>query len=209
MPRGNPNWTKKKTEIIDSSLPIDVQKLIQEALEKQRKEFEAENNDEILMIPDETQVEIRSNVCGKFILREDRGKANIFKPFAKYRDTARLSYEDLCLVYGAKPEFFRKGKLAIIKVFSDNKKITLEHIYKDMGLEEIYLNKDRVNPVTIEEIFSDKVSEREFEKLITNSSDMSELILEVAIQLYRTARFNNSTKQAFLKQVFGNPNLFR
>ena len=211
--RGNPNFVKK-TE--NKEEKIDIKSLDQEALLQYVEQLQAQLNsqqefdeDELIIIPDETKVELKSNVEGTFILREDRGKANIFKPFAKYGDTTRVSYGDLNLIYGAKPEFFRKGKLAITRIYSESKKYTIEQVYRDLGLESVYLDENRVNPVTIESIFDDRCSEREFEKLVSNSPDMAELILEVAVHLYKAAKFNNSTKQAFLKQVFANPNLFR
>lgn len=205
--RGNPNW-KKQTD--ENGVELTKEQIYEKKIKELEEQLASKQKiDDFVIIPEEAKLELRTNVSGKFILREDRGKANIFIPFAGYRSTARISFGELRLVFGAKPDFFTKGKLAITRIYCENKSITLEDVYRDMGLENLYLEKDRVNPVNIETIFSDKITEREFEQLVNNSRDMSEVILEVANVLYRKGTFHNSTKQAYLKAVYHNQNLFR
>jgi hypothetical protein len=223
--RGNPNFGKKTTETPNETGAVDINKLIQEALEKQKKELEKENSkkikeleaqlavkntdNEILIVPNDAYIEIRQNIGGTLLLKENKGKIIVHIPLNKYRAVARISYEELNALYGAKPSLFTSGKAVITSVRCADKRITLQEVIKDLLLEDIYFNKDKVSPLNVEDIFTDKVSDREFERLVSNSTEIIETILEIAYILYRKGAFNNNSKMNYLRQLLARPNLFK
>jgi uncharacterized small protein (DUF1192 family) len=210
--RGNPNFVKKTENVEENKVVLETKSLseleiLKAEIERLKAELEEKSND-VYLIPDDATIELRSNV-GKFILAENKGRTNVFIPFADFGSTARVRYDDLKVLYGAYPYFFRKGKLAITRIYCKDSRITINDLYKELGLESIYLDNNKVNPVDIEIYFTDKVSQTEFERLIKNSSEMGEIILETSHYLYRRAKFTDAIKMAYLKQVFRNPNLFK
>ncbi len=223
---------------LQSTSTIDIQKLIEESVSKAlieqskkyqeeisilKKQFQEEtktlinieteikdDDNEFVLIPDNTKIEIRTNLAGKTLLVENRGKTNVFIAMNGYGETARLSYDELCALMGKSNYTFKSGSVAITGIFSDNNKITLKKLIEDRNLVDTYLNKDKISPINVEDLFNDKkVSEREFEKLVNNTPDLADTILEVAYVLYRRGLFNNNSKMNYLRQIFKKPNLFK
>jgi hypothetical protein len=217
--RGNPQFKKQKEERLakeaaNSDLSMEERLAL---AEKKNKELEKklavksnnDNNDDVLIIPDNARIEIKQNISGTLLLKENKGKINIYISLNKYGATARMSYEEINALYGTSPSLFTSGKVAITKIQCMDKRITLEEVIKDMLLEDIYLNKNKVSPLNIEDIFMDKVSDRDFETLVSNSKEIIETIIDVANILYRIGKFNNNSKMNYLRQILARPNLFR
>lgn len=160
-------------------------------------------------IPDHTKVRIESNVDGKFLFTEDRGKVRVFIQLDNFGDSAVVSYEELRTFYSSKPSFIRRGQIAITDVYS-GEDIELEDVLKDLRLEKIYSsNKNTIDPRYLKDLLTEKVSEKEFQKLINNTPAMAETVVEVAYIHYRKGLFNDNAKMNFLRQIFRNQNLFK
>ena len=214
------NQAKEKTQE-----NVDIQKLIQDAIQKalseQSKTYEEkiktlenqikiENENDIVLIPDNSKIEIRANISGKTILVENRGKVNVFLTLNGYKDIARISYEELCALMGKLYHLFKDGTIAITNILSDNRNVTLEKLIEDRNLTDTYFNKNKITPINIEDLFNDtKTSERDFENLVSNTPDLADTILEVAYVLYRKGLFKNNSKMNYLRQIFKKPNLFK
>lgn len=159
-------------------------------------------------IPDNTKVRIQSNVDGKFLFTEDRGKIRVFVQLDNFEDSAVISYEELRTMYSSKPSFIKKGQIAITDVYSDED-IEIEDILKDLRLDNIYDCKNKIDPRYIRDLLTDKVNEKDFMSLINNTPEMAETVVEIAYILYRQGLFNDNAKMNFLRQIYRNQNLFK
>lgn len=198
----------------------DVTKQIEEKYEKKIDELQKSLDEKTIeiqqstskksykFIPDNTKVRIQSNVDGVFHFTEDRGKIRVFIQLDSFGDSAVISYEELRTFYSSKPNFIRKGQIAITDVYSDGD-IEIEDILKDLRVDNIYGCEDKIDPRYLLDLLTDKVDNNEFMSLINNTSDMAETVLEVAYIFYRKGQFNDNAKMNYLRQIFRNPNLFK
>jgi DUF2075 family protein len=159
-------------------------------------------------IPDSTKVRIQSNIGGIFVFQEDRGKVRVFVQLDGHGDTAVISYEELRAMHAIKPNFLKSGKLAITDVYS-NEGIELEDVLVDLRVDNLYLDEKSINPKNIVDIFSDEVAPNDFEKLLNNTPEIAETVLENAYILYRRGQFNDNSKMNYLRQIFNNTELFK
>jgi hypothetical protein len=226
---------KNKTELKikeKNNQDINVQDLIKQVTEQVTKEIEIKYETKIKkleqsltnkeneikniitakkkykFIPDYTKIRIQSNIDGKFLFTEDRGKVRVFIQLDNFEDSAVLSYEELRTFYSSKPNFIRKGQIAITAVYSDED-IDIEDVLKDLRLEGIYMNNDKIDPRNIKDLLTSKVNEKEFMNLINNTPEIAETVVEIAYILYRKGQFNDNVKMNFLRQIFKNQNLFK
>lgn len=232
---GRPKKTETKSKNTKNMKDVDIQALIKQVTEEVTKEVEnkyenkinelqktLENKDSQIeeikeskntkkkykFIPDHTKVRIQSNVDGKFLFQEDRGKVRVFIQLDNFEDSAVISYEELRTFYSSKPNFIRKGQIAIIDVYSDED-IELEDVLKDLRLDKIYENDKTIDPREIKNILTDDVNEKDFINLINNTPKMAETVVEVGYILYRQGLFNDNGKMNYLRQIFRNQNLFK
>lgn len=159
-------------------------------------------------IPDNTKIRIQSNVDGVFYFAEDRGRVRVFIQLDNFGDSAVISYEELRTFYSSKPNFIRKGKIAIIDVYSDID-IEIEDVLKDLRLENIYIDENKIDPRNVKDLITDKVNEKRFMELLNNTPDMAETVIEIAYIFYRKGQFNDNAKMNYLRQMFRNQNLFK
>jgi len=235
---GRPTSTGKNEEdkdiIVNQKQEIDIQALIKQVTEEVTKQVENKYENKInelkqsldnktieleqvtitntkkkyKFIPDNTKVRIQSNVDGKFIFTEDRGKIRVFVQLDNFEDSAVISYEELRTMYSSKPSLIKKGQIAIIDVYSDED-IEIEDILKDLRLDNIYDCKNKIDPRYIRDLLTDKVNEKDFMSLINNTPEMAETVVEIAYILYRQGLFNDNAKMNFLRQIYRNQNLFK
>lgn len=225
--------SKNETDnVIKANQEIDIQALIKQVTEEVTKQVESKYEDKIKeledslnnknielqevttnkkkykFIPDNTKVRIQSNIDGKFLFTEDRGKIRVFIQLDNFEDSAVISYEELRTFYSSKPNFIRKGQIAITDVYS-GEDIDIEDILKDLRLDNIYGIEEKIDPRYLKDLLTDKVNEKDFMSLISNTKEMAETVVEVAYILYRKGQFNDNTKMNYLRQIFGNQNLFK
>jgi hypothetical protein len=235
---GRPASTGKNEEdkdiIVNQNQEIDIQALIKQVTEEVTKQIEDKYENKInelkqsldnktieleqatitntkkkyKFIPDNTKVRIQSNVDGKFLFTEDRGKIRVFVQLDNFEDSAVISYEELRTMYSSKPSFIKKGQIAITDVYSDED-IEIEDILKDLRLDNIYDCKNKIDPRYIRDLLTDKVNEKDFMSLINNTPEMAETVVEIAYILYRQGLFNDNAKMNFLRQIYRNQNLFK
>jgi len=201
--------TEQVTKEIEIKYETKIKKLEQSLT---NKENEIKNiitaKKKYKFIPDYTKIRIQSNIDGKFLFTEDRGKVRVFIQLDNFEDSAVLSYEELRTFYSSKPNFIRKGQIAITAVYSDED-IDIEDVLKDLRLEGIYMNNDKIDPRNIKDLLTSKVNEKEFMNLINNTPEIAETVVEIAYILYRKGQFNDNVKMNFLRQIFKNQNLFK
>lgn len=224
------NETESKVEQIDiqelikkvtEQVTKDIESKYENKIKELTKEFEESltNKDNEIneittskkkykFIPDNTKIRIQSNVDGVFYFAEDRGKVRVFIQLDNFGDSAVISYEELRTFYSSKPNFIRKGKIAIIDVYSDVD-IEIEDILKDLRLENIYMDETKIDPRNVKDLITDNVNEKKFMELINNTPDMAETVVEIAYIFYRKGQFNDNAKMNFLRQIFRNQNLFK
>lgn len=160
-------------------------------------------------IPDNTKVRLKSNIGGLFLFSEDRGKVRVFFQIDNFGQSATISFEELSIFISSKPSFINSGSIAIVDAYSDVD-IDVEDVIRDKRLEKLYFDETKINPMRIEDLFDDKItSEKEFEKKLNNSLEMSETVMEAGHILYKKGLFTNNTKMNAIRQIFRKPNLFK
>jgi len=225
---------EKKDSNVNQKQEIDIQALIKQVTEEVTKQVEDKYENKInelkqsldnktielqqvattnikkkyKFIPDNTKVRIQSNVDGKFLFTEDRGKIRVFVQLDNFEDSAVISYEELRTMYSSKPSFIKKGQIAITDVYSDED-IEIEDILKDLRLNNIYDCEGKIDPRYIKDLLTDKINEKDFMSLINNTPEMAETVVEIAYILYRQGLFNDNAKMNFLRQIYRNQNLFK
>lgn len=200
---------KLKTEYEFKILELE-NKLNEKPIENSKTESNIKvNKNKFKFIPDNTKVRLKSNIGGLFTFNEDRGKVRSFFQIDNFGQGVTISFEELNLFISSKPSFIKKGMIAIVDAYSDID-IEVEDIIKDLRLEDLYYNENRINPMRIEDLFDDNItSEKEFEIKLNNSMEMAETILEAGYILYRRGLFTNNTKMNSIRQIFRKPNLFK
>jgi hypothetical protein len=157
-------------------------------------------------IPDHTKVRIKSNIEGKFLYRDDRGKTKVFIELNNYGDEALLDYDELKVLHFASGGYLRKGMLAIIDVISDSD-ITINDVIIDLRLDKQY-NDPLITPINLDILFTDTIDFKTFEQFLVTHKEMAETCLIVSYVLYKQGLFNDNGKMAFLRQSFNNQNLY-
>ena len=198
---------KKVTDEVSGKYEDTIKDLKNKIEEKEevKTEVATPNKKKHKFIPDNTKIRLKSNVEGKFIYMEDRGKTRVFLEIDDYGLSTDISYEELRII---KPLIFKTGKLAVEDVLS-GEDIELEDLLKDVRFDSFYLDENKVSPIDIENILSNETNISIFEKKVSNTPDMLETLLEVAYVLYRRGQFNDNAKMNYLRQTFNNPNLFK
>jgi hypothetical protein len=161
---------------------------------------------EFIFIPDETKIEIFTNISGITVLKETKGRCNVFLTLNGYKQSGRITFEELRAVFAKFRKMFESGEVAISRVYTQDKNIDLEAVIKDIGIEDLYLNNDIITPITIEQ--SLKLQYEEFEKKFNKSKSLQTTICEVAVVLYKKGQFNDNQKMNLFRQYFRNPKLF-
>ena len=183
-------------EVVEVEKIVEVEKVVEKVVEvptEQEKEIE-----------DSTRLEVRNNLGGTFVLKA-KG-TNLHKLLNGYGTKTRIKYSDLDAFYGEHPRAIQNGSLAITKVI--DKGISFEQLIEDVGLEDLYLNDDKISPKNIESLFSDDVDPSRFSRLVDNTPEVADTLLEVSYELWRNGKFNDNTKMNKLRQLFRNPELF-
>ena len=193
---------------------IELENKLLKASEKPVEIPKVENNikstkSKFKFIPDNTKVRLKSNIGGLFTFNEDRGKVRSYFQIDNFGQGVTISFEELNLFLSSKPSFIKKGIIAIVDAYSDVD-ITVEDVINDLRLDEMYFDKNKIDPMHIEDLFDDKItSEKEFESKLNNSMEMAEAVLEAGHILYRKGLFTNNTKMNTIRQIFRMPNLFK
>lgn len=216
------NLIQQVTKEVSENLKTQYESKISE-LEKKLidKEKEAEvskvendvkinkNKPKYKFIPDNTKVRLKSNIGGLFTFNEDRGKVRVFFQIDNFGQSATISFEELGIFISSKPSFINNGSIAIVDAYSDVD-IDVEDIIRDKRLEKLYFDENKINPMEIEALFDDSItSEKEFEKKLNNSLEMTETVMEAGHILYRRGLFTNNNKMNIIRQIFRKPNLFK
>lgn len=207
------------TEEVSLKLKSEYQSKIldlEQKLNEKTSEIASEENtsavkpkNKFKFIPDHTKVRLKSNIGGLFLFSEDRGKVRVFFQIDNFGQSATISFEELSIFISSKPSFINNGSIAIVDAYSDVD-ISVEDIIIDKRLESLYFDKDKINPMCIEELFDDNItSEKEFEKKLNNTLEMAETVMEAGHILYKKGLFTNNTKMNAIRQIFRKPNLFK
>jgi len=202
--------TKEVTKQIENKYENKISELKQSLDNKtiELKQVASTTKKKYKFIPDNTKVRVQSNVDGKFLFTEDRGKIRVFIQLDDFEDSAVISYEELRTFYSAKPSFIKKGQIAITDVYSDED-IEIEDILKDLRVDNIYDCENKIDPRHLKDLLTNKVNEKDFMSLINNTPEMAETVVEIAYILYRKGQFNDNAKMNFLRQIYRNQNLFK
>jgi len=208
--------TVVKTAVADNSkLEADLIKKHEEEIARLKEELMAKDAElksgkpKVKYVPENTKIRIKSNIGGTFIFQEDRGKTRAFINIAGYGQSIIISYAELELLRYSKQSFIRSGTISIDEVFS-NEGIEFDDVVKELKLDDMYLDKKKIDPRNIEEMFNDEItSDSDFGAKLNASPDMGEVLVEVANVLYKRGQFNNNTKMNLIRQKFGRPNLFK
>lgn len=191
-----------------------MQKAIAEAVAKARMEWESgqtkqEAVEERGDIPDNLKVEVVSNVISKFFLKDSEEHPTVNITFGDYGDKNRLTLAQLQSIKNNKPKILKSGMLAIKRVVSENKQFTINDVYEELILTDLYNANGHLTPLNIEDLFSDKVTFAEFSAKINERIEMYDVVLEIAYEKYRKGQFNDNAKMSFFRQMSNNQNLFK
>ena len=213
---GNVRKTPSTEKVVEKTpksntneLDLDLIKKYEAEVAKLKEELQAKESQKIKYVPENTKIRIKSNVGGTFVFQEDRGKTRAFITINGYGGTTNITYGEFELLRYSKESFVLGGTITIDEVFS-NEGVGFEDVVNELKLEDMYLDKNKVNPRNIEEMFDDEItSDAEFGKKMNASPKMGEVLIEVATVLYKRGQFNNNTKMNLIRQKFGRPNLFK
>lgn len=178
--------------------------------EKQVHDVIPSSNSSTEYIPLDLQVNVRSNVDGKYILSENKGSINYFIPFGDYGDTTTLTYKELKSLSAFKPRNVRDGMIAITGAYTpDGQGYDIDKVLKDLRIYDMYNDPNRVSPLEIDYILSNKCDLAEFRTKLSNSAGVGQIILEVASRMKKRGRFNDVRKIEIFRELFGDSTLFR
>lgn len=210
---------------------VDFAKILEEALAKQeeklRKEFEdklqeTKSQEKTIVIekqskeklssrgrrfiPDDAIIRVNLNIGGKFIMADTRGNG-YFVEWNGYGNSRTVKFGDLKNFHGQKHSFLNSGKIIITDIISDAD-VCLEDAIEDLNLQDLYNNEEIIRPFEIEYYLSDEVSIQEFSKKMDKSLEYKEVIVEVAMILFKDGKFSDNSKMNKLREVTRNPELF-
>lgn len=212
-----------ETKEVDEKAMLEMaEKMAMKIVEKMLKEKEEEKDKEIeelkkelsdkpkkksnrKYIDENTRLVVRSNISGKFKYSKSEGRASVFVSLDDYGDEATISFEEFRLLNSA-TKFIKNGKVALVDVYDAD--YELEDIIEGARLEKIYLNDKKFSPHLIEEQILESDYE-DFCKLVDNSKDLVEGLIEVTTYLYKKGILSDTAKVNFLKQRLRNPVLFK
>jgi hypothetical protein len=214
--------TAKKIDIKDEIKDVtdpQIAKIIQKIIDDKFQELQSENENlkkEITtfktkkstykFVPNNTKVKIKSNIDGKFIFMDKKGKINVYVTLRGYGDVADLDYDEVRVLNTDRGDYFKRGILSVEEVMSEDENITSEDIYRDLRIDKLYKNK--FNPTNFEDLFKDDVTYKVFEKYLLDNKEVAETILIISSILYKQGRFNDNAKMSFFKRNFRNQNLY-
>jgi hypothetical protein len=235
--RGRPSKAKKvetKKEVVAETKQeqaIDFEKILEQALAKQeeklRKEFEDKLQETKIQektivvekkskeklsvrgrrfIPDDAIIRVDLNIGGKFIMADNRG-GGYFVEWNGYKNSRTVKFGDLKNFHGQKHTFLNSGKIIITDIISDTD-VCLEDAIEDLNLQKLYNDETIIRPFEIEHYLSDEVGIHEFSKKMEKSLDYKEVIIEVAMILFKEGKFSDNSKMNKLREVTRNPELF-
>jgi hypothetical protein len=129
--------------------------------------------------------------------------------FGNYGDKQRITLEQLRSLRNNKPRILEGGMLAIKRVVSEAKKYSIQDVYEELSLTNLYDANGHVTPLTIENLFAPNLDFNVFSAMINERLEMYDVILELAYDKYRKGQFNDNAKMNFFRQVSNNQNLFK
>lgn len=208
--------TEKPTVAENTVVAPNLEDIIAKAIANARKEWEKEivkstvqTEDEATDVPDSLKLEVTSNVISKFFLKDSEEHPMLNVVFANYGDKQRVTLEQLRSLKNRKPGILEGGMIAIKRVISDAKKYSIQDVYEELSLTNLYDANGHVTPLTIESLFDPNLGFNEFSALINERLEMYDVILELAYEKYRKGQFNDNGKMNFFRQVSNNQNLFK
>ena len=191
-----------------------MKKAIEDAVAKARAEWESGQvkqtvSEERGDIPDNLKIEVISNVIGKFFLKDSEEHPTVNMTFGDCGDKNRLTLAQLQSIKNNKPKILKSGMLAIKRVVSENKQFTINDVYEELILTDLYDGNGHLTPLNIEDLFNDKVTFSEFSAKMNERLEMYDVVLEIAYEKYRKGQFNDNAKMSFFRQMSNNQNLFK
>jgi len=181
-------------------------------LEKQLKGFQdkakKQKKNGYINVPNDTLVILKSNVEGVFIINEQKGANPLFAKLPEYSYTINMTYKEVSMLVSSRNKFFTKGRIAVVEIISPDDDVSYEDVIKALRLDAIYLDENKVNPAKIEDIFDKKCSTDKFRKLVENTPEMHDTVLEVAGKLFKDGKFNDNEKMNVIRQIYRNIHLF-
>jgi len=212
----------------ETTVAKTTEEIVAEALAKQAEEFQKMlamalasqtstvapvvqnevHENEVKFIPDNTKIEIKSNVVGTFHLKDEVTVPTVNVTFAQFGNRAWITYEQLRNLWNKKPIILTGGMVALSRVASENKNITMQDIYHDLDIGGLYKNHE-INPLNFDDLISEKTDANKFDALVRENMCFYDMILDLAYLRYSEGKFNNNTKMNTLRTISKNDNLFR
>ena len=200
----------------NATVAPNLEEIIAKAIANARKEWEkevakptAQAEEETTDIPDSLKLEVVSNVISKFFLKDSEEHPTLNVVFGNYGDKQRITLEQLRSLRNNKPRILEGGMLAIKRVVSEAKKYSIQDVYEELSLSDLYDANGHVTPLTIENLFDPILGYNEFSAKINERLEMYDVILELAYEKYRKGQFNDNAKMNYFRQVSNNQNLFK
>lgn len=203
---------EKKEEVVSSNLEDIIAKAIANARKEWEKEVvkpTAQAEDETTDLPDSLKLEVVSNVISKFFLKDSEEHPTLNVVFGNYGDKQRITLEQLRSLRNNKPRILEGGMIAIKRVVSEAKKYSIQDVYEELSLTNLYDANGHVTPLTIENLFNPNIGYNEFSAMINERLEMYDVILELAYDKYRKGQFNDNAKMNYFRQISNNQNLFK
>ncbi|HEY5588894.1 MAG TPA: hypothetical protein VIK86_08065 [Candidatus Paceibacterota bacterium] len=197
----------QNNDVIKETLSIDEIVALRVAEVLAEKEQTSKSSNKYKFVPDSAIIVIKANGDGKFIIGDDRGQ-NFFVELNGYGDTNTISFKDLKSFHGRNSSIMKTGKVVPIEVLSDNADVTIDDVIRNLSLNSIYLDTNKISPIDVENLFTSKVKLNEFENKVKNSTEIVETILEVGYILYKQGVFTDNSKMNYLRQTSAQPQLF-
>lgn len=208
--------TEKPTVAENTVVAPNLEDIIAKAIANARKEWEKEivkstvqTEDEATDVPDSLKLEVTSNVISKFFLKDSEEHPMLNVVFANYGDKQRVTLEQLRSLKNRKPGILEGGMIAIKRVISDAKKYSIQDVYEELSLTDLYDANGHVTPLTIEKLFDPNLGFNEFSAMINERLEMYDVVLELAYDKYRKGQFNDNAKMNYFRQISNNQNLFK
>ena len=155
-------------------------------------------------LPSDLRIEVRSNVGGKFVLAEPKGKNPFYYIIDGYGQSIEMTYEELRAYWGANHKYFDDGTLTLVDVIHDE--YDLDDLIGVLRIDKLY--KSGLPMQDLELLFDKECEYEEFTKLFSENKKVAGTILDVAVNMYKQGRLRDMSKANFLKQKFGLSSLF-
>jgi len=194
----------------------NIEEIIAKAIANARKDWEKEvqktsekAEEDFQDIPDTLKLEVVSNVVSKFFLKDSEEHPTLNVVFGNYGDKQRITLEQLRSLRNNKPKIIEGGMIAIKRVVSEAKKYSIQDVYEELSLTNLYDANGHLTPLTIENLFAPNLDFNVFSAMINERLEMYDVVLELAYDKYRKGQFNDNAKMNFFRQVSNNQNLFK